>query len=186
MTTYSVFITRVTEYTVEALDETTARLACLEAPTRVAGATIPEVTDERVDRITSETTYSLVVQVVFEHASGSKSSPYAYGVPDGLDVQIGDDVLVPPAGYRAQPSLAKVVDVGRGGYDGPLKALVGKLLKPDDAPERSTMERDGYSSNEEWENRDTSEDEGFGRCPDCGFAYQWEGSRPCSEQGGPF
>ncbi len=27
---------------------------------------------------------------------------------------------------------------------------------------------------------------GFGVCPDCGFPYQWEGSRPCSEQGGPF
>lgn len=167
MTTYSVFITRVTEYTVEALDETTARLACLEAPTRVAGATIPEVTDERVDRVTSEATYSLVVQVVFEHASGTTSSPYAYGVPDGLDVRIGDDVFVPASTYRGRPNLVKVVDVGRGGYDGPLKAIVGKLLKPNDAPEPEPVED-------------------FGTCPDCGFAYQWEGSRPCSEQGGPF
>lgn len=170
MTTYSVFITRVTEYTVDALDEDTAKLACLEAPTFVTGATIPEVIDEEVSRVKATPTFSLVVQVVFEHASGTTSSPYAYGVPDGLDVRIGDDVLVPATGYRAQPSLAKVVNVGRGGYDGPLKALVGKVVGPE--PEDEPAFED-----EDW---DPAKDRGLGQCPDCGYFYQDEAiSSPC-------
>lgn len=181
MTTYSVFITRVTEYTVDALDSDTAELACLGALTGFElpeGATIPEVIDEETVRVKSTPTFGLVVQVVFEHASGTTSSPYAYGVPDGLAVRIGDDVLVPPAGYRAQPSLAKVVDVGRGGYDGPLKALVGRVVGPD--PEYIDEEFESDRTPLEDEDWDPAKDRGLGQCPDCGYFYQDEAvSSPC-------
>jgi len=99
----------------------------------------------------------IVVQVVFEHASGTVSSPYAYLTGD-LPVRVGDDVLVPGAGYRKQPSIARVVGVGRGGYTGPLKKLVGLVITED---ARTVFD----------DFRESREDKGLGTCPDCGYAY---------------
>jgi hypothetical protein len=107
----------------------------------VTRVTVDEV-DERV-----------VVQVVFT-PNGSK---YAYAVPDELSVRIGDAVVT-PAGFSNRKGVATVVYLGRGGYTGPLKALVGKVVTQDDRE---------YP------------DRGFGICPDCGIGYTSAESAPC-------
>jgi hypothetical protein len=60
------------------------------------------------------------------------SGRYAYKVPEGLTVNPGDLVVVGSAYGTAK--VVEVTGYGRGGYDGPLKTLVGKVqvLKVDD------------------------------------------------------
>jgi hypothetical protein len=116
---------------------------------------------EELERDADDIEGGIVVQVVFEHYNGSTSSPYAY-LTGELPVWIGDLVLTPPAGYRKQPSVARVVNVGRGDYDGPLKKLVGKVVTEATPEDERTVFEDFA---------DSREDKGLGVCPDCGYAY---------------
>lgn len=72
-----------------------------------------------------------VVQVRFPRYK-SHGQTYAYKVPDGLTVSVGDLVVVESL-YGGQ-TVVEVVSVGRGGYEGPLKSITGKvqILKVDD------------------------------------------------------
>jgi hypothetical protein len=161
---FIVQVTRVTTYGVDAGSYAEAEAAALG---NWEGA-IPQVLDEETTNVSVEQNCD-VVQVVFEHASGTKSSPYAYGVPEGIDYMIGDELLVPPNGtFTKSPQIVRVVGVGRQGYMGPLKMVVGKVLRPD--PEPNVFE----------DFRDSREDKDFGTCPDCGYAYRSaEASTPC-------
>jgi hypothetical protein len=121
---------------------------------------------EELERDADDIEGGIVVQVVFESYSGSLSSPYAY-LTGELPVRVGDLVLTPPAGYRSQPSIARVVNVGRGDYDGPLKKLVGMVVTEDP---RTVFD----------DFRESREDKGLGTCPDCGYAYLYpETANPC-------
>jgi uncharacterized OB-fold protein len=137
----------------------------LEAQALRANAERAIAQAEDLERDADDIEGGIVVQVVFENFNGGTSSRYAYLTGD-LPVRIGDNVLVPAVGYRKQPSLARVVDVGRGGYTGPLKKLVGIVVT-----ETASIFDDF---------RESREDKGLGTCPDCGYAYLYpETANPC-------
>lgn len=57
--------------------------------------------------------------------------PYAYRWPtDWPEPKVGDEVIV-PAKYvgRGRELVTRVVGTGRGGYDGPLKTLTGRVSR---------------------------------------------------------
>ena len=112
---------------------------------------------DELNRRARELEDGTVVQVTF--SSGEYGLTYAYKVPDGLSAPVGSQVVVKaPGGLR----VVRVVSVGRGSYDGPLKSLVGRVITQDEDEGRDPV------------------DIGFGSCPDCGYAYHWEGQSPCN------
>jgi hypothetical protein len=50
---------------------------------------------------------------------------YAYAVPDGLSVAVGDWVELPAAAPGRRPADGRVEGFGRDGYAGPVKPLTG-------------------------------------------------------------
>ena len=177
MARFSVFVTRVTEYEVEADTSEDAQDAVL-TQSSVNGSGYPQVIDETTSRTeVVEIDERMVVQIVFSRTGGT----YAYAVPEGLSVRIGDTVVVPGTAYKGR-SVVQVVDVGRGSYTGPLKAIIGKVITEDDLPvdAATQAENDGIEAARNDEDAyDEFEDKGFGFCPDCGVAYLTEDSHPC-------
>lgn len=98
-----------------------------------------------------------IVQVAFSRVY---SQTYAYHVPDGLTVEVDDIVVVQAPGGR---KIVRVVATGRGGYSGPVKSILGRVITQDD-------DVNAY---------DRGFDRGYGVCPDCGYGYFSENSAPC-------
>lgn len=122
MTLFNVYVTRVTQYEVSAVTLDGAKTAAAQGKP-FKGSGVPQVMSETVTQVTgTELDERMVVQVEF-HTSTSMT--YAYAVPEGLTVRIGDEVLVHGANKRLD--TATVVDVGRGGYTGPLSEIIGKV-----------------------------------------------------------
>lgn len=167
---YSVFVTRTTQYEVDALTPEYAQDAVLTASAFDGpGYGIPQVIESVTDKVTvDEVDERMVVQVEFSTAG----SRYAYAVPENLSVRIGDYVVT-PGSFSNRKGVAQVVDVGRGGYTGTLKALVGKVLTED-------VDEDGFTQSD-YDDVEAAEypDRGFGVCPDCGIGYGSTNSRPC-------
>lgn len=93
------------------------------AATRDAAQRLLDKADE-MDQQADDLEGGSVVQVVF----GSKtSSRYAYRT-GGLSVRVGDEVIVPSSDF-AREQIVRVVDVGRGGYLGPLKTITGRVIR---------------------------------------------------------
>lgn len=134
MTTFDVTITKVTKFRVEALDSNAAEVAALnanEGRVHFASATIPELLDTEVVRVfTEKADTRMAVQVTFHDSNTSRT--YAFAVPEGLSVRIGDDVLV-YSHIRNRNETAQVVDVGRGDYTGPLSEIIAKVEYPEPA-----------------------------------------------------
>jgi len=134
MTTYDVTISMLQRYRVEALDRESAEHAALSASygqLDFPSATIPEFLDSEVVRVFAEKAdLRMAVQVTFHESNTSRA--YAFAVPEGLSVRIGDDVLV-YSHIRNRNETAKVVDVGRGDYTGPLSEIIAKVEYPEPA-----------------------------------------------------
>jgi hypothetical protein len=183
MARYTVLVTKVTEYEVEALTAEYAEDAIRTASAFADGPGygVPQVIDEITKGVeVLEIDERMVVQVVFS----KNGNRYAYAVPDSLGVRIGD-MVVTPNGFSNRRGVAEVVDVGRGGYAGPLKALVGKVVTEDAEIDPAWDTQVGDDLNEDagvvFEDfRESREDKGLGTCPDCGYAYKSaEASTPC-------
>ena len=91
---------------------------------------------------------------------GNSTKVYAYSVPEGLALELGDSVTV-PSWDGISESVAWIVGVGRAGYEGPLTEITGRVARFDEDDLIDPV------------------DIGFGSCPDCGYAYHWEGQEPC-------
>ena len=82
----------------------------------------------RVDQIENAD----VVRVVFPQKYGL-SKEYAYRVPEGLSVNVGDTVVVNAFNaYKGEnlDNLVEVVARGRGGYTGKIKDIAGVIVRP--------------------------------------------------------
>jgi len=169
MARYTVMVTKVTTYEVDALSPEYAQDAVLDEYDGGPGYGVPQVMSEEITSTSvEEVDERMVVQVEFS----PKGARYAYAVPEGLSVRI-DDRVVTPGGFSIRQGVATVVDVGRGGYTGPLKALVGKVLTED-------VDEDGFTQSD-YDDVEAAEypDRGFGVCPDCGIGYNTAESKPC-------
>lgn len=57
-------------------------------------------------------------------------TPYAYRYPEyWAEPQIGDEVVTPPTYNTGREQVVTVVGYGRGGYDGPLRTLTGRVSR---------------------------------------------------------
>lgn len=154
---FTVTVTRVSTYAVEARNYEEAEDIALGALGRKRQEAA--LVDEDTVRVDVEQD-SDVVQVVFTKTG----KPYAYAVPEGIDYNVGDLVIVPGT-YTGWPQVVEIVATGRGDYHGPLKSVLGKVATPQPKFDWDTVEDD--------------EDEGFGFCPDCGIAFQNKDWKPC-------
>ena len=50
-----------------------------------------------------------------------------YSVPRGLALEVGDTVTLPPLPWMTSAWRAQVVAIGRDGYQGPCRAVLGKV-----------------------------------------------------------
>jgi hypothetical protein len=135
MTLYQVMVTRTSMYHVDALDSDSAEHAVLDAEAGLnshTSTTIPELVNTEVSGVVSDKVDErMVVQVNFNDSLSTRT--YAFAVPEGLSVCIDDDVLV-YSHIRNRVEVAKIVDVGRGDYVGPLAEIVGKVEYPETHP----------------------------------------------------
>lgn len=72
-----------------------------------------------------------VVRVVFDGRTGP-SREYAYEVPEGVEVSVGDQVVVNAFNsykYEYADKLVTVTNLGRGGYTGQVKRIVGVVKR---------------------------------------------------------
>jgi len=71
-------------------------------------------------------------RVVQVRIAGATARTYAYEVPRGTDLAIGDWVTLPGNVVSAHGGFGIVKSYGRDGYDGPLKSIVKKIDEPDE------------------------------------------------------
>lgn len=86
--------------------------------------------DATVYEIEGEFAYDVIDLVANEYVQvqllGIDSSPWTYYDPSGsLEV---DDIVEVPFGYNNQPTVGKVVALGRGSWTGPTKDVTAQML----------------------------------------------------------